>query len=1114
MLPRGLKSRFLLIAAALAGLSACGSDDDIFVRPLTQGDTFALTSANRLISFNRTQPTLRRTSVDITGLATGESVVGIDIRPSDNMVYGLVNGGAAARVVTINPSTGAVTAVVTLAAAAGDDNPYTALDGANFGVDFNPVPNALRVVSDTGQNLRINLTTGAAITDGTLTLAGATATGITGAAYTNSFNAACRTTLYYLDTSGNRLLTTSAPNLGLLTTVGSLGVTAAGGVSAFEIVTSAAGANAAFVAVSGASGSALYTFDPAMINTTAALTAVGPISTVAGETVRGLAIAAPATAPAQALGAFVGATTDARLVSFNQGAQAKLCTNQPITGLGTGETLLGIDFRPANGMLYGLTSDAAGTGRLYTINTATNVATLVSTLSADPADASPIPNNAPYMTLSGTAFGVDFNPVPDRLRVISDTGQNLRINVDSGATITDGNLNGAATGATAAAYTNSVAGAGTTTLYSIDASTATDTLYIQNPPNNGTLGSGLPLGVDFTAINAFDIDGRDNTALLAGSVSPATVSSLYAVNLATGAATVEAGGAIGSGTTPALTTQLVGLSRVTPTTTVFGLRNGNELVRLNSLTDPTSITVVGTVTGLTTDTSLIGIDFRSLDGQLYGVGNAGGLYRLDPATGAVVAGSRVGLSTVPDVAATAYGVDFNPAPTTVPLRIVSDTEQNLRVTDFVTGATTPDTALTRTAETFSISAAAYSNSVPTSGGATALYGLDAVGNRLVAISPPNNGVVRVIGLVGAGLDVTTNSAFEIIGPPTATSPGLAIAIFDTTPADKVVYSIDLTTGAATQIGVTDGPLDGFLGLAAPITNSAPAVDSLLYAYDEGDNLVAFPRNAIDNRVLDANVTGFVGGAGEGVVGIDFRTADSASNLLWLLTNEPGVAARLYTVNLTGVTSATTALTATLASTLTATGATGCLMGAPAFTGLSGTTFAVDFNPSPAAVPLRIISDTGQNLRVTAPGTGATCVDASIGQPAPNVNGAAYTNSFRNPPGVTGTTALFVLDAATGQLMQQGLTAPPGPNGGVLTAVGALRAGDNFNSVSGFDIAGGANGIALAAMQRLVGNPAAAETASRLYRINLVTGAATEVGADSQIGGAAGPALNGLAIRIQ
>ncbi|MFN6964744.1 MAG: DUF4394 domain-containing protein [Pyrinomonadaceae bacterium] len=212
-----------------------------------------------------------------------------------------------------------------------------------------------------------------------------------------------------------------------------------------------------------------------------------------------------------------GVSTANALVRFDTAAPAAVTTIGTITGLQPGETIVGIDFRPANGQLYALGSSS----RLYTINLVTGAATQVGTAGA--------------FTLSGSEFGFDFNPAVDRIRVVSNTGQNLRLNPDTGGlAATDAPLNPGAPSVTAAAYTNNFAGATSTTLYVID--TATDALYIQNPPNNGTLNLVGLLGDDVAASNGFDIapiGGAAYAALTVGSTSQ-----LYTINLATGAATL------------------------------------------------------------------------------------------------------------------------------------------------------------------------------------------------------------------------------------------------------------------------------------------------------------------------------------------------------------------------------------------------------------------------------------------------------------------------------------------------------------------------------------------------------------------------------------------------
>ncbi len=224
----------------------------------------------------------------------------------------------------------------------------------------------------------------------------------------------------------------------------------------------------------------------------------------------------------------LGLDTANHLLRFNSASPDTLAANTTVTGLGGGETLVGIDFRPATGQLYGVTIDGGNVGHLYSINPVTGAATLTATLAADPTDLT-----APYTTLSGTSFGLDFNPVPDRLRVVSDTNQNLRINPNNGLVTTDSDLNPGAPDISGAAYTNSFPGATTTTLFDID--TASDSLVIQNPPNNGTLMTVGPLGVDATGVAGFDIGQGKNEAFAELTVGATT--QLYAINLSTGAAT-------------------------------------------------------------------------------------------------------------------------------------------------------------------------------------------------------------------------------------------------------------------------------------------------------------------------------------------------------------------------------------------------------------------------------------------------------------------------------------------------------------------------------------------------------------------------------------------------
>jgi hypothetical protein len=182
--------------------------------------------------------------------------------------------------------------------------------------------------------------------------------------------------------------------------------------------------------------------------------------------------------------------------------------------------LLGIDVRPANGMLYGLFAD----GTIATINAETGEAKSVSTITT--------------MLPEGATATVDFNPAADRLRVMGSDGTSLRINVETGETTKDGS-HAYAEGDTkpnvvAGAYTNSYAGTDATQLFNIDGEAGW--LVLQNPPNDGVLNAVGEIGMKVTEAGfdiASDGKGGNEAWLMSGDT-------LYSVNLETGTAT-EAG---------------------------------------------------------------------------------------------------------------------------------------------------------------------------------------------------------------------------------------------------------------------------------------------------------------------------------------------------------------------------------------------------------------------------------------------------------------------------------------------------------------------------------------------------------------------------------------------
>jgi hypothetical protein len=229
-----------------------------------------------------------------------------------------------------------------------------------------------------------------------------------------------------------------------------------------------------------------------------------------------------------------GVTSADNLVTFSSSNPASFLSQVAITGLQPGERLVGIDFRPATSQLFGVGSSS----RLYTIDAWTGAASQVGGLFSIP--------------LNGTFFGVNFNPVADRIRVVSDQDQNLRLNPNDGAVIGTGDTsltyaNGSLGSPTifGTSYENSIAGASTTRQFFIDP--VLDLLGVINFPNAnfnagvinavGGLGinvpGGIPLGFDISAVT--------------GSAYLASGGNLWTVNTSSGLATFLGSVGIGSG---------------------------------------------------------------------------------------------------------------------------------------------------------------------------------------------------------------------------------------------------------------------------------------------------------------------------------------------------------------------------------------------------------------------------------------------------------------------------------------------------------------------------------------------------------------------------------------
>jgi len=542
-----------------------------------------------------------------------------------------------------------------------------------------------------------------------------------------------------------------------------------------------------------------------------------------------------------------------------------------VTGLTAGDTLVSIDRRPQNGFLYGLGyNSVAGSVTLYVIHPETLVATslgLAGGFTTDGVNPAPIGGGS-----ASTRFEMDFNPAVDRVRVINSLGQNFRINPNTGTVVDgdlggaagsvagtnmDGALNGGATAAQGTAYVNNAANnGGITTQYTVNENPGT--LFIQNPPNAGTLSAPLTLSPAVNTILGFDIapgvsTSASNTAVTSGTgylllrTGAATPESLASVNLVTGAVsniTAITGGASARG---------LAVQNPAAMAVVALSADGMQLVRFAAATPGTTTTAA--ITGVTAGESLVGIDFRPATGQLYALGvnataNNGTIYRLDPQTGAAtvavtgtassiafVAADGVTAVDLPDPATAGYGFDFNPVVDRI--RITTSTGLNFRMNqitgfpvdgDAAAPGVNPDGAINGSGVS-GVSGAAYTNSVASTAmspqSITTLYALSETGSQLTIQNAPNAGTQTLpltVRLGGTTLAFTSVNGFDIPSNVRVSASNAAVTSGSGFAALTVggvtsLYRIDLPTGAATNLGSVGSGAAGLRGLAVGQTHA-------------------------------------------------------------------------------------------------------------------------------------------------------------------------------------------------------------------------------------------------------------------------------------------------------
>ncbi len=238
-------------------------------------------------------------------------------------------------------------------------------------------------------------------------------------------------------------------------------------------------------------------------------------------------------------------TESNHLVNVNPSTPSTVVQSVALSGLESGDDIVGIDYRVAYGDMYAL----AQSGRIYLINTSTGQAVLVN-------------GSEPVSYLQGKTFGFDFNPAADKLRVVGNGDLNLRLHPDNGSVVdfdkkaaglqidpalafapSDSHF-GAKPDIVAAAYTYNTANEKLTTNYAIDRHL--NALLMQGTkegvkpsvsPNLGVLYTIGNLGLGDVTDASMDISDINNIALAAVTIKSQTETLLVSIDLETGKAT-------------------------------------------------------------------------------------------------------------------------------------------------------------------------------------------------------------------------------------------------------------------------------------------------------------------------------------------------------------------------------------------------------------------------------------------------------------------------------------------------------------------------------------------------------------------------------------------------
>lgn len=511
------------------------------------------------------------------------------------------------------------------------------------------------------------------------------------------------------------------------------------------------------------------------------------------------------------------------LIRFSTRSPNTIHARVPVANLAN-SSLAAIDIRPSNGHIYGL-GIVTSTGRLVERFPSGSVGVV-----------------GPQFTVSGTNIGMDFNPVTDQLRIVSEAEMNILVNPDNADTTVQSGLSPGNPSVVAIANTNNLPGAqGPTLIFGIDS--GADSLVQLTGFQNNTVTTLGPLTdngfqVSTNGASGLDIQGYTDTAF--ATLTDALVSGFYMVDTDDGNVR-KVGTAIGANLSVkglALVPQTPTNFVVPPAADLVGVDGANHLIKFNSNSPSTTTTV--NITGLQAGEQAHEIAYRASDNSFYIVGitdgpgvndSVGRLYKIDLGSGAATQfGAPFGTALVDGAN---YGLDANPQHDS--FRIFNSSDQQVTISS--TGNAFPGT-IDHPFLSENLVAAAYDRVDTDPGSKTTLFGIDYATDSLVQIGAVDEGFkpdadeLSTVGKTG----VVAQSL--LVGFDIERGTGTAWASIRADGACRL-FNINLTTGYAFRRGTIGNGANDLRGLAAipPALQGALANISTRLRVETGDNVL-------------------------------------------------------------------------------------------------------------------------------------------------------------------------------------------------------------------------------------------------------------------------------------